>query len=127
MGILKKLIRADDTPPPARVTSQPASSGASVPATSPGRVVLRRPVVTEKAMFLKSHNQYVFAVAPDANKMTIATAVEAQYGVRPLAVRLSRLPRKVRTRGRIRGYVPAWKKAIVVLPQGKSIAIQEGG
>ncbi|HPD07624.1 50S ribosomal protein L23 [Patescibacteria group bacterium] len=88
--------------------------------------ILIKPAVTEKAGTLNELNQYVFVVERGANKITIAKAIEAFYGVKPIAVNIINMPGKKVTRGRIKGQRPAWKKAIVTLPAGKSIAIYEG-
>ncbi|OGL59146.1 50S ribosomal protein L23 [Candidatus Uhrbacteria bacterium RIFCSPLOWO2_12_FULL_46_10] len=84
------------------------------------------PVITEKSSMLQAHNQYVFAVEPRANKMVIAQAIETVYGIKPMAVGVSWVRGKTRVRGRRRGKTPNWKKAIVTLPQGKTITVAEG-
>lgn len=88
--------------------------------------VLIKPAVTEKAGALNELNQYVFVVDRGANKITIAKAVEAFYGVKPVAVNIINMPGKKVVRGRIKGQRSDWKKAIVTLPAGKTIAIYEG-
>ena len=88
--------------------------------------VLIKPAVTEKAGTLNELNQYVFVVDRGANKITIAKAVEAFYGVKPVAVNIINMPGKKVVRGRIKGQRSDWKKAIVTLPAGKTIAIYEG-
>ena len=88
--------------------------------------VLINPAVTEKAGTLNELNQYVFVVDRGANKITIAKAVEAFYGVKPVAVNIINMPGKKVVRGRIKGQRSDWKKAIVTLPAGKTIAIYEG-
>jgi len=88
--------------------------------------VLIKPAVTEKAGTLNELNQYVFVVDRGANKITIAKAVEAFYGVKPVAVNIINMPGKKVVRGRTKGQRSDWKKAIVTLPAGKTIAIYEG-
>ena len=88
--------------------------------------VVIKPAVTEKAGTLNELNQYVFVVDRGANKITIAKAVEAFYGVKPVAVNIINMPGKKVVRGRIKGQRSDWKKAIVTLPAGKTIAIYEG-
>jgi len=87
---------------------------------------LIKPLITEKAAKFNSENKYVFAVAPKANKIMIGHAVEAIYGVKPARINVVSVKgKKVRT-GRTLGKRKDWKKAIVTLPQGKSIQIYEG-
>lgn len=89
--------------------------------------VIRRPLVTEKSQIgREEENLATFAVDPRANKHEIRRAVEELFGVRVLAVRTMRQPRKTRRIGRYMGHRPEWKKAIVELAEGQSIEFFEG-
>jgi large subunit ribosomal protein L23 len=88
--------------------------------------VLLKPLVTEKATNLGVLNKYVFAVAPKANKIEIAKAIEEVYGVKPVKVNIIKGQGKIIRNGRIFGKRKNWKKAIVALPEGKTIKIYEG-
>ena len=88
--------------------------------------ILVKPLVTEKASYLGAQNKYVFEVNKDANKIEITEAVEEVYGVRPVSVNIVRVRGKNVRYGRITGKRKDWKKAIVTLPEGKSINIYEG-
>ena len=70
--------------------------------------------------------RYVFRVASSANKIEIKQAVEAAFKVRASSVNVINVKGKVRTRmrrgGRIVGRSRDWKKAIVTLQQGETIA-----
>jgi large subunit ribosomal protein L23 len=89
--------------------------------------VLLRPVVSEKSTDLAAENKYTFAVSPRSNKVEIRKAVEDRYKVRVSTVRVITMPSKEKGAGYIglnkrrRGYVPAWKKAIVSLAAGDRI------
>jgi len=48
--------------------------------------VIREPVITEKSTMASDHNQVVFKVALDANKIEIKSAVEALFNVKVKAV-----------------------------------------
>lgn len=85
--------------------------------------VLVQPHVTEKAGRLAGLNQYVFRVAEKATKPEIRQAIYEFYGIRPLRVRTSRVPGKRRRLGRTEGWVAGYKKAIVTLPEGKTIEV----
>lgn len=85
-----------------------------------------KPLVTEKASVLNALNQYVFAVAKDANKIEVAKAIESIYGVKPVSVNMLRVSGKNVRFGRIQGKRKDWKKAVVTLPAGKSIKVYEG-
>lgn len=88
--------------------------------------LLVRPLVTEKATALATENKYVFVVAKTANKISIAKAIQAVYGIKPIDVNIVNMKGKRVARGRIRGQRKDWKKAIVTLAKGETIAIYEG-
>jgi large subunit ribosomal protein L23 len=89
--------------------------------------VIVRPVVTEKsATQLEQTGVYSFVVAPEANKIEIANAVEKLFNVKVRSVRTMRYRGKERRVGRTVGRRAAWKKAIVTLREGDTIEIFEG-
>lgn len=88
--------------------------------------VLVKPLITEKASNLGVQNKYVFEVSEGANKIEITKAVNEVYGIQPIAVNIVRVSGKKVRQGRITGKRKNWKKAIITLPQGKTINIYEG-
>jgi large subunit ribosomal protein L23 len=89
--------------------------------------IVKRPVITEKANLQKdSDNQLVFEVAPYANKIEIAKAIEELFSVHVEKVRTQVSPGKRKRAGRHTGYTPRWKKAVVTLREGDSIDFFEG-
>lgn len=88
--------------------------------------VLSHPLITEKAAHASSVNKYVFAVSKEANKINVAKAVYAVYGVRPEKVNIICQNGKAVARGRIKGRRSDLKKAIVTLKKGDSIQVYEG-
>lgn len=92
--------------------------------------IIRRPVVTEKAMKLGDLRQYVFEVDPKANKIQIKQAIEKMFEVNVISIRTVRVKGKVRSRftkrGVMRGRTPLRKKAYVTLKEGQSIEIVSG-
>jgi large subunit ribosomal protein L23 len=88
--------------------------------------VLLKPLITEKAAHLGTENKYVFYVATDANKIEISKAINEVYGVKPVSINIVRMQGKNVTYARIKGKRKDWKKAIVMLPKGKTINIYEG-
>ncbi|MFA5047908.1 MAG: 50S ribosomal protein L23 [Patescibacteria group bacterium] len=85
--------------------------------------VLIRPLVTEKVTNLNKFNKYVFAVAEKANKIQIAQAILSRYGVKPLRVNVLNYAGKKVRYGRSAGKMKNWRKAVITLPEGKSIDI----
>lgn len=92
------------------------------------REVLRRPLMTEKTGLQADYlNQYSFEVDRRANKHMIKDAVEACFDVTVENVRVMNIPAQMGTRGRrVVTKKSAWKKAIVTLKKGDSIAWVEG-
>jgi large subunit ribosomal protein L23 len=88
--------------------------------------VLLRPVISEKSTLEAERNNYTFAVARDANKFQIKAAVESEFKVTVLGVRVVSVRPKQKRRGRRNlGTVPGWKKAIVTIAAGDKIELFE--
>ena len=88
--------------------------------------ILRRPIITEKATWMKEDsNKYVFEVDKNCNKIEIRKAVEEQFKVTVKDVRTYNTHGKVRTRGKFKGRRPDWKRAIVQLKEGDTIEFFE--
>lgn len=94
--------------------------------------IILKPVLTEKgydglqpadpAKYKKTDRthygkKYTFIVAKNANKTQIKIAVEQMFGVRVLYVHTVTQRGKLKRRGRVEGYTPATKKAIVQLKE----------
>lgn len=92
------------------------------------RMVIQRPVITEKGAELKEGlNRYVFRVEPSANKRQIKAAIESLFSVKVKDVRTAvyRGKRSVvmNRAGRFEGFKSNWKKAYVTLAEGHSIDV----
>ena len=88
--------------------------------------VLLRPVISEKSVAETERNNYTFAVARDANKFQIKQAVESEFKVTVLGVRVITVQPKQKRRGRkTLGMVPGWRKAIVTIAAGQKIELFE--
>lgn len=85
--------------------------------------LVRRPIVTEKATLLMEMNKYVFEVIPKATKPEIKAAIESLFDVKVVSVNTLHAPPKKRRVGRFLGYKPQYKRAIVTLAEGNSIAL----
>jgi len=91
------------------------------------RDIIIRPILTEKALRLKEQaNQYVFEVAPSANKPQVKYAVENLFRVHVEEVKIINKKGKIRRVRRAPGRTKRIKKAIVKLRSGESIPIFEG-
>ncbi|MDP9271668.1 MAG: 50S ribosomal protein L23 [Chloroflexota bacterium] len=88
--------------------------------------VLIRPVISEKSVAQTERNNYTFAVARDANKFQIKAAVEAEFKVDVLGVRVLTVKPKEKRRGRrTPGMIPGWRKAVVTIAEGQKIELFE--
>jgi|SRR5438132_2447021 len=88
--------------------------------------ILIRPVISEKSVAATERSNYTFAVARDANKFQIKAAVEAEFKVDVLRVRVLAVQPKQKRRGRrTLGTVPGWRKAIVTIAPGQKIELFE--
>ncbi|HEY4977454.1 MAG TPA: 50S ribosomal protein L23 [Gaiellaceae bacterium] len=88
--------------------------------------VLLAPVVSEKSYHMINARQYCFRVHPDAHKLQVRQAVEAQFDVKVESVNIVAVPSKPKRRGVSRGRRPGWKKAIVKLQKDYTIEIFHG-
>ena len=89
--------------------------------------VVVRPLVTEKSSAaFQDRGEYAFEVHPEANKHQIRAALQQLFGVTVTSVRTMQVRRKSVVRGRTLGTTARWKKAIVRLKDGDSIAVFEG-
>ena len=88
--------------------------------------VLIRPVISEKSVAQTERNNYTFAVGRDSNKFQIRDAIEAQFKVTVLDVRVLWVKPKQKRRGRrTLGTVPGWRKAVVTIAAGQKIELFE--
>ena len=89
--------------------------------------VIIRPVVSEKTYVLAELGKYTFRVADTAHKTQIRQAVEALFDVHVVDVRTMSVKSKPKRRGSTpKGGTREWKKAIVQVRSGESIAIFQG-
>jgi len=88
--------------------------------------ILLRPVISEKSVLETERNNYTFAVARDANKFQIKEAVEAEFKVNVVGVRVLTVKPKQKRRGRRQmGIVSGWRKAVVTIEAGQKIELFE--
>jgi large subunit ribosomal protein L23 len=88
------------------------------------REIIRRALITEKGVRLReASNQYIFEVAPDANKIQIRSAIEEIFSVQVAQVRTINNRGKPKRLGRFSGRRPSWKKAIITLNEGQTIEL----
>lgn len=94
--------------------------------------VIIEPVLSEKSNFARESEckKYTFKVDPAANKFEIMAAVKELFNVECTSCNVMNVGGKPKfSRGKggyVKGYTSSWKKAIVTLAKGQSIAAIEG-
>lgn len=88
--------------------------------------VLRAPHVSEKSTRLSEHNQYVFAVAPDATKADVKSAVELMFEVNVVSVNMANVKGKLKMFRFRPGRKASVRKAYVRLAEGQTIEAAAG-
>ncbi|MBI4313799.1 MAG: 50S ribosomal protein L23 [Candidatus Omnitrophica bacterium] len=83
--------------------------------------IVRTLLRTEKGTLQEPSRKYLFAVAKEANKIEIRTAVESLYRVKVAKVNTSIAHGKLRRLRTAVGRRPDWKKAVVTLQEGHKI------
>ena len=90
------------------------------------RSVLVKPLLTEKATIAREMaNEYVFAVARDANRIQIKEAVESRFDVKVTGIRTVSMKGKKKRMGAHEGRRSGWKKAYITLREGSTIDLFE--
>ena len=85
------------------------------------------PIITEKSMSVIADKKYTFKVAPDANKVEIAAAVEELFKVEVAKVNTMNVRGRSKRVGRYAGKTANWKKAVVTLTaKSKTIEFFDG-
>lgn len=85
--------------------------------------LIKAPSITEKNTTLRSEeNKYVFEVVRNAKKPEIKEAIEKLFGVTVVSVNTMVVKGKSKRVGRYAGYRSDWKKAIVKIQAGQTIA-----
>lgn len=88
--------------------------------------ILIEPIVSEKANDLRGQNKYVFKVASSATKTEIKEAVAKLFNVKVVdCTTINVMGKMKRLRGKP-GRTSSYKKAIVRIADGESIAVFEG-
>ena len=88
--------------------------------------VFRAPAITEKSTLVSEHNQVVFKVARNANKLEIKAAVEKLFNVKVKAVNTQVRKGKMKVFKNIRARQSDSKRAIVTLEEGHTIDVTTG-
>jgi large subunit ribosomal protein L23 len=92
--------------------------------------IIKKPVITEKAMKLQTMTQYVFEVDLDANKIEIKRALEKMFEVDIKSIRTVNVKGKNKSRFTKKGVMKskgaARKKAYITLKAGQTIELVSG-
>lgn len=91
------------------------------------KIVIKKPVISEKSMRLAKEGLYTFIVDKSARKPLISQAVSDQFGVEVVAVKTANFKPEVKRNRRTGNYfqVGGYKKAIIQLKKGQKIGLFE--
>jgi large subunit ribosomal protein L23 len=111
--------------PKKSITEKKETAETRVSASFSTADVLRNPRITEKASVHMSVGIYAFDIAETATKRSVMHAIYELYKVRPRAVHIVNIPRKMRrsTRTGKKGMTGGGKKAYVYLKKGETITL----
>lgn len=85
--------------------------------------IIKYPSITEKNTAMRqTQNKYVFEVSKTSNKPEIKEAVEKIFNVSVESINTIVVKGKQKRMGRNVGYKSDWKKAIVKIKEGQTIA-----
>jgi len=86
-------------------------------------MIIKRPIVTEKAIAAQSIGKYSFIVDKKASKGQVSTFFESLFGIKPLKVNLFNVKGKVKTNWKTRSPIvhSDFKKAIITIKKDQKI------
>lgn len=86
-------------------------------------MIIKRPLVTEKAIAAQSIGKYSFIVDQKANKNQVASEFKSLFGINPLKVNLFNLKGKVKTNWKTRSPIVHQnrKKAVITIKKDQKI------
>ncbi len=87
------------------------------------REIIIRPVISEHSYDMMEDNKYTFEVHKKANKIEVAKAIEAIFGVKVTKVNTLNVKAKPKRMRYHEGKTRTWKKAIVTLAEGDTIEL----
>jgi len=90
----------------------------------PATDIVRQLLQTEKGARVAAHDQYLFRVALDANKVEIRQAVEQLFSVKVRQVNTQVGHGKWRRLSGRLGRRPDWKRALVTVAKGQKIEVK---
>lgn len=93
------------------------------------RIIIIKPLITERSLIQAGHNDYTFLVDLKATKFEIKKAIEILYKVKVLKVRTIIIKGKTHRSGKKRTETngTARKKAIITLPSDQKLEVFETG
>ncbi len=88
-------------------------------------IVLQRPLITEKTMVMAKEGMFTFIVDKRARKELIAKTVADVFKVTVKSVKVSHIKDQRKSQKRVRAYyiLSGFKKAVVQLKKGQTIAL----
>ncbi|MGE4554644.1 MAG: 50S ribosomal protein L23 [Candidatus Paceibacterota bacterium] len=116
---LKEVQEVSETSQEA--SDHPAKKGEIKNKTEAFIKLIKKPILTEKAVLLSTFNKYIFEVENNANKSEIKKAIEKKYNVKVEKVNIIKSQKRKKRWLRVYSNPKKYKKAIVTLKEGYKI------
>lgn len=86
-------------------------------------MIIKRPLVTEKAITAQNNGKYVFIVDINATKSQIASEFKKLFGIKANSINLMTVKGKVKTNWKTRSPIihPDFKKALITINKDQKI------
>lgn len=119
-----KKVSKTKTVKKAKTEKEPASKeNLSNLARSQSAVLIKKPLITEKATYLAESGKYIFIVPEEANKIEIKKAIQDIYKVKVTKINIINVKPKTIGYGKNKGQTKGMRKAIVSVFPGQKIDI----
>jgi len=89
------------------------------------KIIIKKPIVSEKSISEGVQSKYTFVVDKGATKQEVGKAVQALFKVHVESVNIVNVKGKMKTFRRIRSRRAGYKKAVITLKKGERIALFE--
>lgn len=124
-SVRKEVKRSEEPKAEGKKEARGSEKKESRPEVAFAYSIISHPVSTEKSDRQQMLGKYTFGVAKGANKVEIARAIKALYGVSPVSVSVMNVKGKKVRYGRLQGRRKDTRKAVVTLKEGDSISLAE--
>lgn len=106
-----------------KVTEKPTSENKAGGIYNFSKIILKKPLISEKMTMVSKYRQHGFIVPRDVNKSVVRDYIEKKYKVDVMKINMMKYEGKTKRLGRSIGKRSDFKKAIVTLKKDQKITI----